>query len=62
MKIPSLDRRIVASGHTGKDDWAKAISPLFRYLRGGVVHVRVSEDRAYLGGQAVTVFRGELVE
>jgi len=28
--------------------------------RGGVVHVRVAGDRAYLGGQAITVFRGEL--
>ncbi len=30
--------------------------------RGGVVHVRVAEDRTYLGGQAVTVLRGELIE
>ncbi len=29
--------------------------------RGGVVHVRVAGDRTYLGGQAVTVLRGELV-
>jgi PhzF family phenazine biosynthesis protein len=29
--------------------------------RGGVVHVRVAEDRTYLGGQAVTVLRGELI-
>lgn len=29
--------------------------------RGGVVRVRVSEDRVYLGGQAVTVLRGELL-
>ena len=29
--------------------------------RGGVVHVRLSGDRVYLGGQAVTVLRGELV-
>ena len=29
--------------------------------RGGVVRVRVSDDRVYLGGQAVTVLRGELV-
>lgn len=29
--------------------------------RGGVVQVRVSGDRAYLGGRAVTVLRGELV-
>jgi PhzF family phenazine biosynthesis protein len=30
-------------------------------VRGGVVRVRVSGDRVYLGGQAVTVLRGELV-
>jgi len=29
--------------------------------RGGVVHVRVSGERVYLGGRAVTVLRGELV-
>jgi PhzF family phenazine biosynthesis protein len=29
--------------------------------RGGVVHVRVDGDRVYLGGQAVTVMRGELL-
>jgi predicted PhzF superfamily epimerase YddE/YHI9 len=29
--------------------------------RGGVVKVRVVEDRAFLGGQAVTVARGELL-
>jgi PhzF family phenazine biosynthesis protein len=29
--------------------------------RGGVVRVRVSGNRVYLGGQAVTVLRGELV-
>ena len=29
--------------------------------RGGVVHVRVDGDRVILGGQAVTVWRGELV-
>jgi PhzF family phenazine biosynthesis protein len=29
--------------------------------RGGVVHVRVEGDRTHLGGQAVTVLRGELV-
>ena len=30
--------------------------------RGGVVRVRVGDGRVYLGGQAVTVLRGELVE
>jgi PhzF family phenazine biosynthesis protein len=29
--------------------------------RGGVVRVRVTEDRAFLGGKAVTVARGELL-
>ncbi|UCC86854.1 MAG: PhzF family phenazine biosynthesis protein [Anaerolineales bacterium] len=29
--------------------------------RGGIVRVRVSGDRVYLGGQAVTVLRGELL-
>lgn len=28
--------------------------------RGGVVHVRIAGDRTFLGGQAVTVLRGEL--
>ena len=30
--------------------------------RGGTVRVRVSADRVYLSGQAVTVFRGELAD
>jgi PhzF family phenazine biosynthesis protein len=30
--------------------------------RGGVVRVRVNGDRVYLGGQAVTVLRGELLD
>ena len=30
--------------------------------RGGVVRVRVSADRTYLGGHAVTVARGELLD
>ena len=30
--------------------------------RGGVVRVRVAGDRVYLGGQAVTVLRGELID
>ena len=29
--------------------------------RGGVIRVRVSPERVYLGGRAVTVFRGELM-
>ncbi len=29
--------------------------------RGGVVRVRVTEDRTFLGGQAVTVLRGEII-
>jgi len=31
-------------------------------LRGGVVRVRVAGDRVFLGGEAVTVLKGELVE
>lgn len=30
--------------------------------RGGVLHVRMAGDRVYLGGQAVTILRGELVD
>ncbi len=30
--------------------------------RGGVVHVRVSGERVFLGGSAVTVFKGELTQ
>jgi hypothetical protein len=30
--------------------------------RGGVVYVRLVDDRVFLGGQAVTVLRGETVE
>ena len=45
------------SERTGKDDFtALQASP-----RGGVVVVRVRGDRVKLEGQAVTVFRGELV-
>jgi predicted PhzF superfamily epimerase YddE/YHI9 len=29
--------------------------------RGGIVHVRLGGDRVYLGGQAVTILRGELL-
>jgi predicted PhzF superfamily epimerase YddE/YHI9 len=29
--------------------------------RGGVVRVRCNGDRVFLGGQAVTVLRGELI-
>ncbi len=43
--------------HLGKDEFlAYQASP-----RGGVVRVRLSGDRVILGGQAVTVLRGELV-
>ena len=46
--------------------WSKRLSKdeLVAYqasARGGIVRVRVSGDRVYLGGQAVTVLRGELV-
>jgi PhzF family phenazine biosynthesis protein len=46
------------SARLGKDEMvAFQASP-----RGGVVRVRVGDGRVYLGGQAVTVLRGELVE
>ena len=46
--------------------WSKRLgkSELVGYqasARGGVVHVRLDGDRVYLGGQAITVLRGELV-
>jgi predicted PhzF superfamily epimerase YddE/YHI9 len=30
--------------------------------RGGVLRIRVAGDRVYLGGRAVTILRGELIE
>jgi len=30
-------------------------------LRGGIVRVRMKGERVYLGGQAVTILRGELI-
>ena len=30
--------------------------------RGGIVRVRVAGDRVFLGGQAVTIFRGVLID
>ena len=45
------------SKRSGKNDFvAYQASP-----RGGIVRVKVAGDRVYLGGQAVTVFRGELL-
>jgi PhzF family phenazine biosynthesis protein len=49
------------------DFWRKRLSKdSFRAFqasaRGGVVHVRVARDRVILGGQSVTVARGELLE
>lgn len=46
--------------------WAKRLgkNEMIGYqasARGGVVHVRTNGDRVFLGGQAVTVLRGELV-
>ncbi len=46
--------------------WAKKLGKqeLVAYQassRGGVVHVRVDDDRVYLGGQAVTVMQGTLL-
>jgi PhzF family phenazine biosynthesis protein len=46
------------SKKSGKNDFvAYQASP-----RGGIVRVRVDGDRVYLGGKAVTVLRGELVD
>ena len=46
------------SKKSGKSDFvAYQASP-----RGGIVRVKVSGDRVYLGGKAVTVFRGELTD
>jgi PhzF family phenazine biosynthesis protein len=46
------------SKKSGKNDFvAYQASP-----RGGIVQVRVDGDRVYLGGKAVTVLRGELVD
>ena len=41
----------------GKDEFVACQAS----ARGGVVHVRVAEDRTYLGGRAVTVIRGGLI-
>ena len=46
--------------------WAKLLDKrsLVGYqasARGGIVHARVKDDRVILGGQAVTILRGELV-
>jgi PhzF family phenazine biosynthesis protein len=46
------------SKKTGKNDFVAYQAS----SRGGVVRVRVEGDRAYLGGKAVTVFKGELVD
>jgi len=57
---------VTGSGHCALGDfWRKRLNKTsFRAYqasaRGGVVHVRVAGDRAILGGQAVTVVRGEL--
>jgi PhzF family phenazine biosynthesis protein len=46
------------SKKSGKNDFvAYQASP-----RGGIVRVRVDGDRVYLGGKAVTVLRGELID
>jgi PhzF family phenazine biosynthesis protein len=42
----------------GKDDFLEYQAS----ARGGILRVRLNGDRALLGGQAVTVLRGELVE
>jgi predicted PhzF superfamily epimerase YddE/YHI9 len=43
--------------HLGKDEFLAYQAS----ARGGVVRVRVAGERVILGGQAVTVLRGELV-
>lgn len=45
------------AGRLGKDEFLAYQAS----ARGGVVRVRVDGERVYLGGQAVTVMRGELV-
>ena len=45
-------------GRLGKDEFTAYQAS----ARGGTVRVRVGGDRVYLGGQAVTVLRGELTE
>lgn len=44
-------------GRLGKSEFTAFQSS----ARGGVIHVRVAGDRTYLGGQAITVLRGELI-
>lgn len=41
----------------GKSDFVAFQAP----FRGGVVKVRVTKDRAFLGGRAITVMKGELL-
>jgi PhzF family phenazine biosynthesis protein len=58
---------VTGSAHCGLGPfWGKRLGKqeLVGYqasLRGGVVRVRLQRDRAHLGGQAVTVIRGELL-
>lgn len=58
---------VTGSAHTCLGPfWAKRLrkTELVGYqasARGGVVRIRVGKDRVYLGGQAVTVLRGELL-
>jgi predicted PhzF superfamily epimerase YddE/YHI9 len=58
---------VTGSSHTCLGPyWSKRLgkTELVAYqasARGGVVRVRCSGDRVYLGGQAVTVLRGELI-
>ena len=61
-RIRSPDRRIVASRRSGvriwvKNRWSGARCPRAR----GTVRVRLDGDRVKLGGQAVSVLRGELL-
>jgi len=55
--LRALRSRPYWSKKLGKDEDGGATKPRTR----GVVRVRVSGDRVYLGGQAVTSVRGELV-
>ena len=45
------------SGRLGKSEFTAYQAS----ARGGVVRVRLADERVYLGGNAVTVLRGELI-
>ena len=60
-RIPSRGRRTVRWGRSGAAPRQAELVGYQASARGGVVRVRVAGDRVHLGGQAVTVLRGELV-